>query len=293
LTVLKRGSFGDEVKGLQRNLHKLSSLLVVNGDSGPTTETAVADGRVALGKLGPPEADDAFQAAVAAVQHPSQELTAPGVSFIGREEVAGPQEYRRTYSRPIWPTKRSGITVGIGYDLSAASKGKLAADWSDSLNQDALHRLALLVGVTGTEKRLESVADIEVPLHAAVSVFLKRMIPDHVNRTRTAYPRLDDLSAPRLTALISLVFNRGNDLNGDRRRADEGDPGPARSGQPRSGRRPSGRDGTALGSSEGRGRNQTPPQGGDALALRIRGAATRMTNVHGGLDYMSLGRKGS
>ncbi len=218
MSTLRRGDNGDPVKGLQRGLNKLGSLLVVDGDFGPSTEAAVVDARVALGAPGPAEADDPLQAALVGLPDPSPELTSPGVSFIGREEVAGPAEYRRQYSHPIWPTKPSGITIGIGYDLIAVSKSKLAADWGDVLDQDAFDRLALLVGVAGTAKRLASVADIEIPLPSAVPVFLKRMLPDHIKKTRTAYPSLDTLPAARRSALISLVFNRGNDLKGDRRR---------------------------------------------------------------------------
>jgi GH24 family phage-related lysozyme (muramidase) len=43
------------------------------------------------------------------------------------------------------------------------------------------------------------------------------MLPDHIKKTRTAYPTLNQLTAPRRTALISLVFNRGNGLEGPRR----------------------------------------------------------------------------
>ena len=215
--LLRRGDSGGEVKRLQRGLNRIGSLLVVDGDFGPTTEAAVTDARLALAMPGPAEADDRLQATLESVPEPSVELTAPGVTFIGREEVSGPREYRQKYSRPTWPTRRSGITIGIGYDLSAVTQGKLAEDWGDTLPAQGVSRLAAVVGVAGTQKRLESVQDIEVPLPAAVAVFLMRMVPDHVKRTRTAYPTLDSLPAPRRTALISLVFNRGNDLQGPRR----------------------------------------------------------------------------
>jgi GH24 family phage-related lysozyme (muramidase) len=218
MATLKRGDSGDGVKAVQRGLDKLGSLLIVDGDFGPATEAAVVDARIALQAPGPPEADDALQNVLAGIPDPSPELTSPGVTFIGREEVAGPAEYRRMYSRPIWPSKTSGITIGIGYDLNWVSKGQLAADWGDTLSPGTLDLLAALVGVKGTQKRLDSVTDITIPLTDAVRVFLKRMLPVHIKKTRTAYPTLDDLPAPRRTALISLVFNRGNDLSGDRRR---------------------------------------------------------------------------
>ena len=94
----------------------------------------------------------------------------------------------------------------------------LRAHWSDVLPTAALNRLVAVVGAPGSEERLTTVADVEIPLPAAVTVFLKRMLPQHVGYTRRAYPMLDNLPPARRTALISLVFNRGGDLEGDRRR---------------------------------------------------------------------------
>jgi GH24 family phage-related lysozyme (muramidase) len=44
------------------------------------------------------------------------------------------------------------------------------------------------------------------------------MMPEHIGRCRTIYPTLETLPPARRTALISLVFNRGDALEGDRRR---------------------------------------------------------------------------
>jgi GH24 family phage-related lysozyme (muramidase) len=57
------------------------------------------------------------------------------------------------------------------------------------------------------------VKDVEIPLPAAVRVFLDHMLPDHIADTRKAYPMLDTLPPHRRTALISLVFNRGSLLD--------------------------------------------------------------------------------
>ena len=216
--MLKLGDHGEAVKELQRNLNKLGSLLLIDGDFGPITQAAIVDARIVLKRPGPPYADDAVRDALAELGEPSADLTASGVAFIGREEVSGPAEYRARYTHPIWPTKNSGITVGIGYDLRFASETMLRAHWSDVLPTAALNRLVAVVGAPGSEERLTTVADVEIPLPAAVTVFLKRMLPQHVGYTRRAYPMLDNLPPARRTALISLVFNRGGDLEGDRRR---------------------------------------------------------------------------
>jgi hypothetical protein len=216
--ALKRGDRGDAVKILQRALNRLPSLLLVDGDFGPATEGAVAEACAMLGRPGPPQADDALVQALSALPEPSVELTTPGVTFIAREEVSSPGEYRRRYRRPVWPTNNSGITIGIGYDLQFVNEAKLKADWGAVLSPDAVVRLGMVVGVRGSSQRLESLADVDIPLPAAVSVFLRRMMPEHIGRCRTIYPTLETLPPARRTALISLVFNRGDALEGDRRR---------------------------------------------------------------------------
>ncbi len=205
------------MKELQRQLNRVGSLLLVDGDFGSGTEAAVVDARMVL-KLPPsPEADDRLLSALAAVPEPSAELTAPGVAFIGREEVSSPAQYRRRYVHPVWPTANSGITIGIGYDLKFANRAKLDLDWGEVLPPDVLARLAAVSGTAGSAALLQQVADVTVPLLDAVRVFLERMMPEHVTNTRSIYPSLDGLPPARRSALISLVFNRGNDLGGPRR----------------------------------------------------------------------------
>jgi peptidoglycan hydrolase-like protein with peptidoglycan-binding domain len=210
--LLKMGDSGDAVRSLQRGLNRLGSILLVDGGFGPGTRDAVIDGRAALEQPGPPQADDAFQQAVAAVPDPFPPLTAAGVTFIARAEVSSPAQYRLKYKNPAWPSAESGITIGIGYDLSFVSRDRLSADWGDQLPADAISRLADVLGVRGSADLLGRVRDVEVPLLAAVSVFLRRSLPDYLQRTRSIYPQVDDLEPARRTALVSLVYNRGTRL---------------------------------------------------------------------------------
>jgi hypothetical protein len=210
--LLRKGDSGEDVKSLQRGLNKLGSILLVDGDFGPATRDAVVDGRVVLQRPGPPEADDALQHAISEVPDPFPPLTAAGVTFIARAEVSGPRNYRLKFKNPVWPSRKSGITIGIGYDLSSVSRDQLRADWADHLLPDAIIQLDEVLGKPGSADRLGRVRDIEVPLPDAVTVFLQRSLPDYLERARSIYPQIDDLTPSRRTALLSIVYNRGTRL---------------------------------------------------------------------------------
>jgi hypothetical protein len=218
--MLTRGDKGEAVKDLQRGLNRLGSMLLVDGDFGPSTEAAVVDARGLFKLPAGVNADDALMSRLAGLPEPSVELTSSGVTFIAREEVSSPAQYRSRFSRPVWPTAPSGITIGIGYDLKFVNRAKLLADWSEVLSVGVIDRLAAVSGTAGSAEKVALVKDVEIPLLAAIRVFLGRMMPEHIGHTRQAFPVLDTLPAHRRTALISLVFNRGASLDpsDDRRR---------------------------------------------------------------------------
>jgi sirohydrochlorin ferrochelatase len=210
--VLRRGDSGPRVKALQRSLNKLGSMLLIDGDFGLGTRDAVVDARHVLHHPGLPEADAALQRALDAVPDPCPPLGAPGVTFIARAEVSGPREYRRKYTNPVWPSVRSGITIGIGYDLQFTTRAQLHADWR-RLPIGALNDLQHVLGVPGSVDRLASVRHVVVPLLDAMAVFLNRTLPRFLQLTRSIYPRVDALPAARQAALVSLVYNRGTRLD--------------------------------------------------------------------------------
>ena len=211
--LLKRGDSGESVKALQRNLNKVGSILLVDGDFGPGTRDAVVDARVTLNQPGPAEADDAFQAALAALSDPFPSLSSAGVTFIARAEVSSPGEYRHQYSHPIWPGGESGVTIGIGYDLRFVDEPALRADWGVHLAPGSLVRLAKVARLEGTAALATDMRDIDIPLAAAVGVFVARSLPQTLALTRAIYPQIDALPASRRAALESLVYNRGTRLS--------------------------------------------------------------------------------
>jgi hypothetical protein len=49
-------------------------------------------------------------------------------------EVSNEKTYAERYQHPIWPGGRSGVTIGIGYDLGYASKDDVQTDWGLIIN---------------------------------------------------------------------------------------------------------------------------------------------------------------
>src|SRR5688572_13391657 len=218
--VLRQGSQGEDVKELQRGLNKLGELVLVDGDFGPGTARAVSAARVTLGMPGPPIADDAFQAAVEAFPDPFPPITAAGMTFIAREEVSDGTTYRRRFQRPCLPPPPSGITIGIGYDCRFVDRAQLEADWQDVLSPQAIDLLEPALGIPGTPALCGECAAVTITLGDAMRVFASRSLPKYFEMTRRIYPAVADqsLNAAQRTALVSLVYNRGADLEGDRRR---------------------------------------------------------------------------
>jgi hypothetical protein len=205
---------GDAVKSLQRGLNKLGAMLLVDGHFGSGTGDAVAEVRLALGKPGPREADEQLQAAVAAAPDPFPPLTAAGITFVAQAEVSDAATYRKKFQGPCWPSDKSGITIGIGYDCQFVSADQLRNDWSAVLDSQMINTLAAACGKVGSRDMLASVKGVVIPLPVAMSVFVKRSLARYLQHTRDIYPQIDDsiLTPAQRTALVSLVYNRGTRL---------------------------------------------------------------------------------
>ena len=210
--LLKPGDRGPAVQALQRDLNKLGSMLLVDGDFGPATGDAILDARNALKLPGQAEADDTLQQTLQAIPDPFPAITAAGVTFIARAEVTSPREYRRKYKNPIWTSAESGITIGIGYDLAFAGEAQLRQDWGDHLPPDVIGRLRPVLLKKGSAELLAEVRDVEIPLVSAMHVFHHRTLPEFDRKMLAIYPEAKDLPPARRAALMSLVYNRGNRL---------------------------------------------------------------------------------
>ena len=75
-------------------------------------------------------------------------------------------------------------------------------------------------GLTGevAKQRLASVRDIIISWELAWEVFNVVTVPKFYNLTKKVFPGFEELPADFQGGLVSLVFNRGTSMQGDRRR---------------------------------------------------------------------------
>jgi hypothetical protein len=144
-------------------------------------------------------------------------LTTKGIQAIINWETGGESYYD---PQPEWPGESSGVTIGIGWDLGMTPFAETTRAWSPHLSASTL---AALVGVSGRHGEaakvvLPYVRHLTIPWAAALSVFEDVTLPTFYVRTLRIYPQAADLPGDCAAALVSLVFNRGTALSGERRR---------------------------------------------------------------------------
>lgn len=151
---------------------------------------------------------------------PFPRLDTNGVAFIAQEETGGLAYYDTRTRWPHFPGEASGITIGVGYDLRWNSKEDFLATWDNFLPDIAIAELAKDIGKRGTKKRVRELRQIgiEVPFKSAWPVFVEAILPRFYNETTVIYPSIERLPGLCRSVLVSIVFNRGNDLTGDRRK---------------------------------------------------------------------------
>lgn len=119
-----------------------------------------------------------------------------------------------------WPGGASGITIGYGYDLGQVKAERFVADWGDVLPAAQLERLRAVIGLAGEKAKAVApdLTDIAIGRDVSLKVFLTRTIPEYQKQSEAAFPGLDKLPADAQGALVSLVYNRGPKMDGDRRK---------------------------------------------------------------------------
>jgi GH24 family phage-related lysozyme (muramidase) len=120
-----------------------------------------------------------------------------------------------------FPGGDSGVTLGHGYDLGAGteSKAEMVDDWKRWLSGTELERLGSAIGKTGDAARAicPLFRDINISAEAADDVFFRDTVPKYYQKMISAFPNADKLPGNAQGALLSLVFNRGTSMKGERR----------------------------------------------------------------------------
>ena len=147
-------------------------------------------------------------------------LSKKSLDLILEFEVGGGENYYNKFLKnPTWPEGQSGVTIGIGYDLGYVNKAEFSEDWKD-LPKEIFDRLYKVVGIKGYNAKnlIRGLKDITVPWDLALKVFNNKTVKKFWNLTKETFPNFDNLPEDAKGGLVSLVFNRGAALEGDRRR---------------------------------------------------------------------------
>jgi GH24 family phage-related lysozyme (muramidase) len=147
-------------------------------------------------------------------------LSKKSLDLILEFEVGGGENYYNKFLKnPAWPEGQSGVTIGIGYDLGYVNKTEFSENWKD-LPKEIFDRLYKVVGIKGYNAKnlIRGLRDITIPWELSLQVFNNKTVVKFWNLTKDTFPNFDNLPEDAKGGLVSLVFNRGSALEGDRRR---------------------------------------------------------------------------
>ncbi len=154
--------------------------------------------------------------------HPGFSLIASrlGLEHLIEFEISSPQYYYRKLKKPMWPGGRSGVTIGIGYDLGYNRARQIEQDWKGRIPDGDVKRLVAVAGLKGEDahRALWRLRNVLIPFESARRVFYESTLPRIAKDTRRVYPGVERLPADAQAMLLSLVYNRGTAMSGSRRR---------------------------------------------------------------------------
>ena len=147
-------------------------------------------------------------------------ISKKATDLIIQHEVGGRAYYEKKLQAPIWAGGESGVTIGMGYDLGFNSEKQFMADWSGAINLNFINALRPTIGIKGTQAKAMlkgEILNVRIPYNTAYEVFVKSSLPRYYAMTKKIYPNMDLLNDDTKGALVSVVYNRGNKLEGDSR----------------------------------------------------------------------------
>lgn len=131
--------------------------------------------------------------------------------------------YNKKFRKPVVPDPAntgSGVTIGIGYDCGQYAASRIKLDWQSVLPLNMVNALAATAGLKkqAAVNSLPSVKMVDVPVEAALQVFYNTTIFEFAKKAERIYPDLFKLNPVEQSVITGLVYNRGDNLDGDRRR---------------------------------------------------------------------------
>lgn len=148
-------------------------------------------------------------------------ISKKAIDLIIQFEIGGRTYYEKALQKPTYPGGDSGVTIGIGYDLGYNTEKQFLADWSPNLNLNFVNALRPLCGLKGDKVKgmiKGEVLNVRIPYNIAYDVFVKTSIPRYYKATLSIYPDMINLNEDTQGALVSMIYNRGTKLDGDRRK---------------------------------------------------------------------------
>ena len=147
-------------------------------------------------------------------------ISSKAIQLIIQHEIGGRAVYDKKYNKPIWAGGESGITIGFGFDMGYTTDKQFMADWSGAINLNFINALRPTIGIKGTQAKAMlkgEILNVRIPYNTAYEVFVKSSLPRYYAMTKKIYPNMDLLNDDTKGALVSVVYNRGNKLEGDSR----------------------------------------------------------------------------
>ena len=147
-------------------------------------------------------------------------ISKKATDLIIQHEVGGRAYYDKKLQAPIWAGGESGVTIGMGYDLGFNSDKQFMADWPGAINLNFINALRPTIGIKGIQAKAMlkgEILNVRIPYNTAYEVFVKSSLPRYYAMTKKIYPNMDLLNEDTQGALVSVVYNRGNKLEGDSR----------------------------------------------------------------------------
>jgi len=137
------------------------------------------------------------------------------IDMIVAFEVSSPAIYERKYRKPTWPGGASGVTVGIGYDLGYYTAKQVNDAFSRYVTPAMLQLMQSVRGLKGVAAKnaLSTVSAVDIPYTTAAQVFHESTLPQFAAMVRKIYPGVEKLPPDAQGALLSLVYNRGADID--------------------------------------------------------------------------------